>query len=88
MNSKIFRSNFITSLLVLIVTIVLIFGVLFEYFETQLTNELGSEADYIAHEIENDGVSYINNFKNDKKIHTYTDGSSAPAASVVFGTGT
>ena len=68
MNSKIFRSNFITSLLVLIVAIVLIFGVLFEYFETQLTNELGSEADYIAHAIENDGVSYINNFKNDKKV--------------------
>lgn len=73
MNSKIFRSNFITSLLVLIVTIVLIFGVLFEYFETQLTNELGSEADYIAHAIENDGVSYINNFKNDKKRITLID---------------
>ena len=73
MNSKIFRSNFITSLLVLIVTIVLIFGVLFEYFETQLTNELESEADYIAHAIENDGVSYINNFKNDKKRITLID---------------
>ena len=73
MNSKIFRSNFITSLLVLIVAIVLIFGVLFEYFETQLTNELGSEADYIAHAIENDGVSYINNFKNDKKRITLID---------------
>ena len=73
MNSKIFRSNFITSLLVLIVTIVLIFGVLFEYFETQLSNELGSEADYIAHAIENDGVSYINNFKNDKKRITLID---------------
>ena len=52
MNSKIFRSNFITSLLVLIVTIVLIFGVLFEYFETQLTNELKSEATYISHALE------------------------------------
>ena len=55
MNSKIFRSNFITSLLVLIVTIILIFGVLFEYFENQLTNELKSEATYISHALENEG---------------------------------
>ena len=65
MNSKIFRSNFITSLLVLIVTIILIFGVLFEYFENQLTNELKSEATYISHALENEGEEYIDNFKND-----------------------
>ena len=73
MNSKIFRSNFITSLLVLIVTIVLMFGVLFEYFETQLTNELKSETTYISHAIENEGVSYIENFKNDEKRITLID---------------
>ena len=73
MNSKIFRSNFITSLLVLIVTIVLIFGVLFEYFENQLTNELKSEATYISHALENEGEEYIDNFKNEKKRITLID---------------
>ena len=73
MNSKIFRSNFITSLLVLIVAIVLIFGVLFEYFETQLTNELKSEATYISHALESEGVEYIDKFKNEKKRITLID---------------
>lgn len=73
MNSKIFRSNFITSLLVLIVTIILIFGVLFEYFENQLTNELKSEATYISHALENEGEEYIDNFKNEKKRITLID---------------
>ena len=73
MNSKIFRSNFITSLLVLIVTIVLIFGVLFEYFENQLTNELKSEATYISHALESEGVEYIDKFKNEKKRITLID---------------
>ena len=73
MNSKIFRSNFITSLLVLIVTIILIFGVLFEYFENQLTTELKSEATYISHALENEGEEYIDNFKNEKKRITLID---------------
>lgn len=73
MNSKIFRSNFITSVLVLIVTIILILGVLFEYFENQLTSELKSEADYISHAIKSEGISYIDDFKNDKKRITLID---------------
>ena len=69
MNSKIFRSNLLTSMLVLVITLVLIMGVLFEYFEAQLQRELVSEASYITNALEYEGVNYINDFKNaDKRI--------------------
>ena len=69
MNSKIFRSNLLTSMLVLVITLVLIMGVLFDYFEAQLQRELVSEASYITNALEYEGVNYINDFKNaDKRI--------------------
>ena len=69
MNSKIFRSNLLTSMLVLVITLVLIMGVLFNYFEAQLQRELVSEASYITNALEYEGVNYINDFKNaDKRI--------------------
>lgn len=45
----------------------LTFGVLFSCFEAQMFSELQSEADYIAYAVKNEGVSYIENFDNDKK---------------------
>ncbi len=68
MFNKIFRSNFLTSLLILLVSFCLVFGVLFEYFEAQIFSELQSEADYISYAIENEGVSYIENFEGSKRI--------------------
>lgn len=67
MNSKIFRSNFLTSMLVLLGALVLITGVLFDYFELQLQKELESEASYIAHAVKNEGILYIENFENSQK---------------------
>ena len=69
MDKKIFNSNFLTSLFVLIISFVLVFVVLFNYSEKQILNELESEADYISYALEKEGVSYINNFVgNDKRI--------------------
>lgn len=69
MNKKIFRSSVAVALVVLISSIVLIMGILFQYFENQLQSELESEANYIAYAVENQGVDYINNFSNsDKRI--------------------
>lgn len=62
MVKKIFRSNFYTSILVLLMSFCLIFGVLFSYFETQIFNELESEAGYISYAIKNEGVSFFDNF--------------------------
>ena len=67
MFNKIFRSNFFTSMLILLMSFCLTFGVLFSYFESQMFSELQSEADYIAYAVKNEGVSYIENFDNDKK---------------------
>ncbi len=64
MFNKIFRSNFITSMLILLMSFCLIFGVLFSYFEAQIFTELESEASYISHALKNEGISYIDNFDN------------------------
>lgn len=64
MNKKIFRASFITSLLVLLISFVLIFGALFDYFEGQIMRELQSEANYISYALQNEGISYIDNLKS------------------------
>ncbi len=69
MNEKIFRSSFLTSILVLVVSFVLIFGILFEYFEQQIMSELKNEVNYISYAIESEGIGFIDNFKgSDKRI--------------------
>lgn len=67
MNKKIFRSSIAVALVVLLSSIVLIFGILFRYFEKQLQSELASEAGYIAYALENQGIDYIDNFSNSNK---------------------
>lgn len=67
MNKKIFRACFFTAVIVLLISLIMIFGVLFEYFENQIMSELKSEAGYIARAIQNEGMSYIDNFDGDKK---------------------
>lgn len=49
MNGKIFKSVFFTSMLVLLISFLMIFSVLFSYFEEQVFGELENEADYIAY---------------------------------------
>lgn len=69
MFSKIFRSSFVTSMLVLIMSFCMIVAVLFEYFEMQIFNELENEAEYISYFVKTDGEAYIDNFiENDKRI--------------------
>lgn len=67
MNKKIFRLSFFTSLIVLIVSFTLVFGVLYEYLERQIFDELESEASYISYAIENEGLSYLEKFNGSNK---------------------
>ena len=67
MVNKIFRSNFFTSMLILLVSFCLIFGVLFSYFEAQMFTELESEAGYISYAIKNEGTDFIDNFNEKGK---------------------
>lgn len=67
MFGKIFRSNFATSIFVLIISFCMIFAVLFEYFEIQIFTELKNEAEYISYAVKTVGASYIDNFNGDDK---------------------
>ena len=71
MVNKIFRSNFFTSMLILLMSFCLIFGVLFSYFEAQMFTELESEAGYISYAVKKDGIDFINNFNERGKRITW-----------------
>ena len=71
MVNKIFRSNFFTSMLILLMSFCLTFGVLFSYFESQMFTELESEAGYISYAVKNEGTDFINNFNEKGKRITW-----------------
>lgn len=62
MHKKIFRSSLFTALLVLIATVALIMGVLFDFFEKQIQTELAGEAEFLARAVENEGIDYFDDF--------------------------
>lgn len=59
MNKKIFRASFLTALLTLAVSIFFVFGILYQYFEEQLTEELKSKAEYISYAVESGAFEKI-----------------------------
>ncbi len=65
MSSKIFKSAFLASMVTLFISFLLIFGMLFKYFEAQIFTELESEASYISYAVNNYGKAYIDNFKGE-----------------------
>jgi len=71
MVNKIFRSNFFTSMLILLMSFCLIFGVLFSYFEAQMFTELESEAGYISYAVKKDGIDFIAGFNEKGKRITW-----------------
>lgn len=64
MNKKIFRSSMFTVFLVLAASIVLIFGILFHFFEKQIQTELENEAGFLALAVENEGISFFDHFNS------------------------
>ena len=82
MYKKIFRSTFAAAVMVLLMSVVLIMGILFEYFEGQLQNELKTEASYISQGLKNDGIAYFDDFNgNTRRISLIT-----PDGTVIFDT--
>ena len=72
MNKKIFRSSLLTVCLVLIATIALILGVLFQFFEKQIQKELKNEAGFFAYAVEKEGLRFFDDFDswdNETAIH-------------------
>lgn len=69
MNKKIFYSSFFTALFVLAAAIIFIMGVLFDLFENQIQLEAATEAKYLAHAVENEGIDFFNEFnETDRRI--------------------
>lgn len=62
MNKKIFRSSLLTVCFVLVATIALVMGLLFQFFEKQIQTELANEAVFLAQAIENEGTEYFDGF--------------------------
>lgn len=67
MSSKIFQSVFFTSMIVLAISFLMTFSVLFDYFETQMFSEIESETEYISYGIKDSTYDFLNNFKNSGK---------------------
>lgn len=80
MNKKIFRAGFFTSLLVLLISLTLVFGVLFDYFEGQIFGELQSEASYISYALQKEGLSFFDIFSDKSKRITLVSGDGAVLA--------
>lgn len=73
MNKKIFCSSLFTVFLVLIASIALSFGFLFRFFEKQIQTELANEAGYLALAVENEGISFLENFDSGNNRVTLID---------------
>ncbi len=67
MFKKIFYSGFASSIFTLLISLGLVFGVLFNYFEAQIFTELEIEADYISYAIKNEGTDFVDDFKESEK---------------------
>ena len=83
MNKKIFRSTLLASLLVLLASLFLIMGILFEYLESNVTRRLKDETDYISVGIEQEGLSYLDNLKAEDERITIIDKSGKVLADTV-----
>ena len=77
MNKKLFRAIFGTSLTVLLLSIVMIFGVLLKYFTKLQFSELKSETGLAAKAVELNGLDYLNDIDTDNIRVTWiaSDGS-------------
>ena len=72
MTSKIFRNSMVVGLSVFLLSVALFMGVLYQYFGTQLTRELESEAMLVARGVESLGVEYMENLHLSNRV-TWVD---------------
>ena len=56
MVKKIFRSNILTAMIVLLTCLVIILGILQEVFTAQLEKQLKMEASFVAAAVEKEGI--------------------------------
>lgn len=73
MSKRIFQASFVTSILVLLISLALSVGVLYGRFEEQIFTEMKSEASYLSYAIEAQGIDYIDQFDGSDKRITLVD---------------
>lgn len=75
MTKKIFRSSLLTALIVLAVSLFFIFGILYQYFEEQLINELKRKSEYISYAVELGGADAVEKISGkDERITLISSG--------------
>ena len=57
---KIFKSNILVAVVVLIFGIACVMAILYQHFGKQIDTELKKEATYLAYGVEQNGVDYLN----------------------------
>ncbi len=77
MKSKIFKSTCLVGVISLICSLVLIMGVLYEYFTSVQLKQLEVDSEFVASAVENYGLDYLNNLDHTKCRVTWigSDGS-------------
>ena len=65
MVKKIFRSNILTALIVLLTCLVIILGILQKVFTAQLEKQLKMEASFVAAAVEKEGIDYFEKLTKD-----------------------
>lgn len=75
MTKKIFKSTVLVSAMILILGSALVMGILYRYFGKQLDGELEKEASYLAYDVEQSGVNYLEHLKQKDARITYIDAS-------------
>ena len=73
MTKRIFRTIILVSLAVLLLSFTFVMGVLYDHYSKLFENELEGKAMYIAHGLENEGISYFDNLKSESSRITLID---------------
>ena len=64
MTKRIFKNTMLIILLVLVLCGVFIIGVLYKYYNREITDEMYNEINLISAGVEADGMSYLNNLED------------------------
>lgn len=73
MTKRIFRSMFLLAAVILTACLILIMGVLYQYFSSRHNSEIVSETHYIAAAVETQGMNYFNTLTTSSNRITWID---------------
>ena len=68
MTGKLFRTSMLVAISVMVLSIGLFLGMLYQYFSDQLMNELETETWLVSHGVELDGMNYLNDLRTNNRI--------------------